>query len=94
MSDLRTAALWAFAGVTIGLFAFTYNYNMVPMSLPGYDFLAAPAMLALSFFSEETSFKVKLIIFLFGQYLGYFLIIFIIRKIIKWPQLNKNNKHL
>jgi len=92
MSDLRSAALWAFAGIAIGLFAFTYNYTMVPISLPGYDFLAGPAMLALSFFSEETSFKVKLIIFLFGQYLGYFLVIFVMRKIIKWAQLNKNKK--
>jgi len=94
MSDLRTAALWAFAGVAIGLFAFTYNYTMVPMTLPGYDFLAGPAMLALSFFSEETSFKVKLIIFLFGQYLGYFLIIFIIRKIIRLSKLSNNKKQL
>ena len=94
MSDLKFAALWALAGVVIGLFAFTYNYTMVPISLPGYDFFAGPAMLALSFFSEETSFEGKLIIFLFGQYLGYFLAILVVRKIIMSLKLNKNKNHL
>jgi len=47
---------------------------MVPVSLPGYKVVVAPAMLILLFFSEETDFALKMILFLSGQFLGYFLI--------------------
>jgi hypothetical protein len=61
-------------GIVIGLCSFLFNYFMVPVSLPGYSILAAPAMFILSFFSEETDFVPKMILFLSGQFLGYFLI--------------------
>jgi len=83
MSDLTFALRWAISGVAIGLFAFSFNYWMVPVSLPGYEILAAPAMLALQFFSEETPFWPKLTIFLTGQYLGYLALIFALRKLLR-----------
>ncbi|MCO4799886.1 MAG: hypothetical protein KC484_11745 [Colwelliaceae bacterium] len=82
-SDWKFAGLWAFIGVAIALFAFIFNYTMVPVSLPGYKFLVGPAMFALQFFSEETAFWPKLVIFMSGQYFAYFLIIFIARKLLK-----------
>jgi hypothetical protein len=84
MSDLKYSALWAFTGVVIALVAFIFNYTMTPVSLPGYDFIAAPAMFALSFFSEETAFWPKLTIFLSGQYLAFFVGIFTFRKMMKY----------
>lgn len=81
MSDFRFAAIGGLVGVMIGLGAFFFNYHMVPISLPGYEILAAPAMFVLSFFSEETYFTEKMILFLFGQFGGYFLICYLARKI-------------
>ncbi|MDO6445294.1 hypothetical protein Q4493_05835 [Colwellia sp. 1_MG-2023] len=53
---------------------------MAPISLPGYELLAWPAMFGLQFFSEETAFWPKLIIFNTSQYLVYFSVIFTVRK--------------
>ena len=83
MSDLKFSLLWALTGFFLALFAFVFNYNLHPVNLPGYEFLAGPAMLALLPFSEETPFWPKLGIFLIGQYLFYFALIFTIRKIMK-----------
>jgi len=62
-----------FIGIVIGLCAFLFNYYIVTVSLPGYAILVAPAMFMLSFFSEETYFAPKMILFLSGQFIGYFL---------------------
>lgn len=78
-NNLQFAAKWAFLGIALGLLAFIYNYTMVPISLPGYEIIAAPAMYAMSFFSEETPFWPKMAIFMTGQYLGYLLIILLLR---------------
>lgn len=84
--DRKCALKWAFFGVVIGLIAFIYNYTMAPISLPGYEILAWPAMFGLQFFSEETAFWPKLIIFITSQYLVYFLMIFTFRKILRLYQ--------
>jgi hypothetical protein len=84
MSDLKYALLWAITGVVIGLFAFAFNYTLAPVSLPGYEIFAGPAMLALSFFSEETNFWHKMLIFILGQYVVYFLFIFAVKKLIRF----------
>ncbi len=80
--ELKSSLLWALLGVVIGIIAFGYNYTFVPASMPGYELLTVPARFALSFFSEETAFWPKMMIFLSGQYLGYFLVIFIGRKLL------------
>jgi hypothetical protein len=82
-SDYRFSSIWGISGVVIGILAFLYNYNHVPALLPGYEVLVAPAMFALSFFSEETYFTPKMVLFLFGQFLGYFSVAFIYRKVIR-----------
>ena len=82
-SDYRFSTIWGLAGMLIGLCAFWFNYNMVPISLPGYEVLAAPAMFALSFFSKETDFMPKMVIFFYGQFIGYFCFAYIFRKIKK-----------
>lgn len=61
-------------GILIGVAAFLFNYYFAPLSLPGYELLASPAMLLLSFFSEETAFKPKMVLFLAGQFAGYFML--------------------
>jgi len=65
-----------FIGMLIGSGLFTFNYHMVPTSFPGYEILAAPAMFLLSFFSEETAFIPKIVLFLSGQFIGYFVLAF------------------
>ncbi len=86
MSDVKFSGLWALVGFVSALFAFTFNYNMVPLSLPGYELFAGPAMLVLRLFSEEIAFWPKLTIFLVGQYLVYFLVILLGRKIRRFYQ--------
>lgn len=83
MSDFRFATICGLVGMVIGLCAFFFNYYMVPIALPGYEILVAPAMFALSFFSEETYFTEKMILFLSGQFIGYFVIGFLAHKIYK-----------
>ena len=81
MSDYKKSSLWGMVGIVIGICAFIFNYTMVPVSLPGYEYLAAPAMYALSFFSEETNFVPKMIIFLSGQYVGYSCFVYLVIKL-------------
>lgn len=83
MSDLKFSLLWALTGLFLALFAFAFNYNLHPVNLPGYELFAGPAMLAVMPFSEETPFWPKLGIFLFGQYLFYFITIFVVKKLLK-----------
>jgi len=73
--EIKFASTWAFSGVILGFLAFVFNYTMAPISLPGYELIAAPAMFALSFFSEETAFWPKFLIFHSGQYIAYFFVI-------------------
>lgn len=82
-SDYKFSSFFGALGMILGIMAFTFNYHMVPTSLPGYSVIASPAMLALSFFSEETPFAPKMIIFLTGQFIGYFSVAFIYRKMTK-----------
>lgn len=66
---------WSLSGVFIGLLAFSLQYFFIEFTFPAYSVLVAPAIFALSFFSEETAFVPKMIIFLTGQYLGYLILI-------------------
>jgi len=81
--NYKLSSIWGFIGVVIGICSFLFNYYMVPVSLPGYKVFVAPAMFTLSFFSEETYFIPKMILFLFGQFIGYFLIACIVQTIKK-----------
>ncbi len=83
LSDYRFSTVWGFIGIVIGAVAFLFNYNMVPVTFPGYRFLLAPAMFVLSFFSEETDFIPKMVLFLSGQFLGYFCFAYTLRKVKK-----------
>ena len=83
MSDIKFSLRWAIIGLVLALGAFVFNFTMYPASLPGYELIAGPAMLALMPFSEETPFWPKLAIFLIGQYLFYVAVIFIVRKFYK-----------
>ncbi|MGB1261827.1 MAG: hypothetical protein ACPG52_02860 [Cognaticolwellia sp.] len=82
LSDIKFSYLSAFLGCLLGLTVFAYNYTFITCSVPGYEVLTAPARLALSFFSEETAFWPKMLIFMLGQYLGYFLVIFFVKRLI------------
>ena len=69
-----------FAGIAIGLIAFSYNYTLVPKVFPFYEVIAGPAMFSLSFFSEELSFTSKMIIFVIGQFSAFALGSFLLQK--------------
>lgn len=83
-SSLVFALKWALLGLALGLFAFLYNYHMAPIRLPGYEVIAAPAMFSLQFFSHETAFWPKLVIFLSGQYILCFLAMLLVRLATLW----------
>ena len=68
MSNYKFATSTALLCVVLALLAFAYNYTQAPNSLPGYELIAAPAMLGLSFFSEELAFNHKMLIFIGGQF--------------------------
>lgn len=81
MSDYRFASVIGIVGVVVGLIAFLFNYHFISYSMPGYGLFAAPAMFTLSFFSEETDFTPKMLLFTGGQFLGYFLLALIWRRL-------------
>lgn len=71
---IKSSLLVAIVGVVIGLVAFIVNYNFIEFTFPGYQVITVPARFALSFFSEETAFWPKMVIFLLGQFVGYFIL--------------------
>ena len=89
--NYKLSSIWGFTGIIIGLCAFLFNYYMVPTALPGYNILVAPAIFALSFFSEETYFSPKMILFLSGQFIGYFLMGCIVQIFSKTPLYSLRN---
>ncbi|SEL88593.1 hypothetical protein SAMN05216262_12916 [Colwellia chukchiensis] len=74
-------------GVLLGLLAFGYHYTFIDSTLPGYRLITAPAIFALSFFSPETAFWPKMLIFLSAQYLGYFLMMMVMKQVIRLARL-------
>ena len=83
LSTTRVSTIWGIVGIVLGLIVFLFNYNLAPTSFPGSRIVTAPAIFALSFFSEETAFTPKLILYLMGQFIGYFTIAFAARKSIQ-----------
>ena len=77
MTQFRIAYFFGVFGVIVGLSAFLFNYHIISLSFPGYNFFVSPAIFTLSFFSEETAFIPKMILFISGQFLGYFSIAYI-----------------
>ena len=90
MADVKFALLWAIVGAAILLFVFGVNFQMENDTIPGYRFLAYPGIISTRFFSEELGFWFKLGIMLLGQYLGYFIAILVVRKLIG---LGNNTQH-
>ena len=82
MSDLKFSSLWATAIVVLTVLVFAINYNGYPVIFPIYKILAWPGIVTLRLFSEEINFMPKLSILLLGQFLAYFLAIFLARKIV------------
>ena len=74
MPKIKASLLTAIAGVAIGLIAFIVNYNFIEFTFPGYQVITVPARFALSFFSEETAFWPKMVIFILGQFVGYLIL--------------------
>lgn len=74
MPKIKYSLLTAVTGVVIGLIAFIVNYNFIEFTFPGYQVITVPARFALSFFSEETAFWPKMVIFILGQFVGYFIL--------------------
>lgn len=74
MPKIKASLLTAIAGVAIGLIAFIVNYNFIEFTFPGYQVITLSARFALSFFSEETAFWPKMVIFILGQFVGYLIL--------------------
>lgn len=74
MPKIKASLLTAIAGVAIGLIAFIVNYNFIEFTFPGYQVITVPARFALSFFSEETAFWPKMVIFILGKFVGYLIL--------------------
>ncbi|GLX81889.1 hypothetical protein theurythT_13410 [Thalassotalea eurytherma] len=56
----------------IGVLSFLIHFYFADITIPFYQVMCAPAILMLSFFSEETPFTPKMLLFLSGQFIGYF----------------------
>jgi uncharacterized glyoxalase superfamily protein PhnB len=69
--------MWAILGAAIALFAFAVNFWIVQGPYPGYKLLAYPGIVTAGLFSDEIDFWPKLGIMLLGQYLAYFVLIFV-----------------
>ncbi|WP_448566897.1 hypothetical protein [Thalassotalea ganghwensis] len=78
---IRRATVAGVIGVCIAIIAFTYNYHYHHSNFIGYQVIVAPAILMLSFFTEEINFVPKMVLFLTGQFLGYFIVAYTIMKI-------------
>jgi hypothetical protein len=81
MSDLKYSLLWAIAIVVLTILAFALNYNGYNGIFSVYKVLAWPGIFTLRLVSEEMVFLPKFLILLLGQFLAYFLAVFLIRKI-------------
>jgi len=87
LTHFKLASLVGVLGVVVGLCAFLFNYHNISLSFPGYRLFVAPAIFLLSFFSEETDFIPKMILFISGQFTGYFFVAYLCRAI---SSLTKN----
>jgi hypothetical protein len=88
MSDIKFGALWALSGLAIGFIAFSVSYWVFENAIPGYKIMLYPGIVTARFFSEEIDFWPKLSIMLTGQYVFYFSVIFLAKKLMN---LRKNN---
>jgi hypothetical protein len=82
MSDVKYSSLWAIAIVVFTILVFALNYNGYPGILPVYKVLAWPGIVTLRLFSDEMIFLPKFAILLSAQYAAYFLVVFLVRKIV------------
>jgi hypothetical protein len=91
LTHFKAASLVGIIGVVVGLCAFLFNYHNISLSFPGYRLLVAPAIFVLSFISEETDFIPKMILFISGQFTGYFCVAYFCRAILELTK-NKSNR--
>jgi len=83
LSQIQRSTVSGFIGMLIGGLCFTIHFYYSDVTIPFYSILCAPAIFALSFFSEETPFVPKMILFQMGQFFGYFLMYFVSAKMRK-----------
>lgn len=77
MSDIKLSALWAISGVVIGFATIAISYWWLHTAMPGYKVLVGPGIATANLFTEEINLWPKITIMLTGQYLTYFIIIFL-----------------
>ncbi|WP_286232643.1 hypothetical protein [Thalassotalea sediminis] len=70
-SIYQFATLFGLFGLVLAVLAHTIHFYFADITMPGYSVFMAPGMLLLSFFTEELSYKVKMILLLSGQFIGY-----------------------
>lgn len=88
MTDYKFSALWALSGVVIGFVTIVISYWFLHTAMPGYHFLVGPGIAAANLFTEEINLWPKISIMLAGQYIAYFVVILIGRKMKTWLSVN------
>jgi hypothetical protein len=81
LSDYQFATTFGALGLVLGLIIHLIHFHWLSMTVPGYELWTAPGKMLLRFFSEETPYRPKLIIFLIGQFIGYFFVFYVYRKL-------------
>ena len=82
MSDLKFSSLLAIAIVALTILVFALNYNGYTGAFSVYRILAWPGIATIRIFSEELVFFPKFVILLTGQFLAYFFVVFLFRKLV------------
>jgi hypothetical protein len=81
MSDTKFSAFWALVVVAITFFVFCINFWVIHGNLPGYIIFVYPGIATTRLFSEEIAYWPKLSIMLTGQYLAYFVMFLMVKKL-------------
>ncbi|OKY25732.1 MULTISPECIES: hypothetical protein [Thalassotalea] len=71
LSHYQLATIIGIFGIIIALLFHLIHFYFVDLSLFGYRVLLAPGMFVLSLFTEELSYKIKMLLMLSGQFMGY-----------------------
>ncbi|QOL27315.1 hypothetical protein LP316_11010 [Thalassotalea sp. LPB0316] len=73
LSIKQKSTLIGVLGMLIGAACFMTHFYLEQVTIPFYSLICAPAMFVLSFFSEETPFVPKMVLFQLGQFIGYYI---------------------
>ncbi|MDO6427288.1 hypothetical protein Q4489_09705 [Thalassotalea sp. 1_MG-2023] len=71
LSHYQLTTIIGIFGIAIALVFHLLHFYFADLYLFGYQVLLAPRMFALNLFTEELSYKIKMLLLLSGQFIGY-----------------------